>query len=61
VDLWIYQSNFLVQRMELHTSDPAAGSAAIRLVLSQYDAITPITVPDSSQYGVPDTSAIPSY
>ena len=50
VDMWIYQSNFLIEHMDLHTSDPLAGSAAIRLVLSEYNSIAPIVAPAAGQF-----------
>jgi hypothetical protein len=50
VDLWIYESNFLVERLELHTSDPTAGSAAIRLVLSNYNSVAAILPPAAGQF-----------
>ena len=53
VDLWIYQSSFRVQRMELHTTELSGANAAARLVLSQYNSITPIRAPVPGQYETP--------
>ena len=53
VELWILEGSFLVERMELYTSDPKAGSAAIRLVLSQYNAIGEIKAPVAGQVSNP--------
>ena len=50
VDLWIYQSSFLIEHMELHTSDPVAGSAAIRVVLTEYNSVAPILAPAAGQF-----------
>jgi hypothetical protein len=52
VDVWILQDSFLVERFELHTSDPTLGSA-IRLVMSQYNGIAPIKAPAAGQYETP--------
>ena len=58
VDVWIHQSDFRIARMELHMSDPK-GTAALRLVLSQYDSIAPIEVPPPAQLetGAPTPAA----
>lgn len=50
VDVWIFQSSFLVEHMELHTSDPAAGSAAIRLIMSEYNSVAPIDAPAAGEF-----------
>jgi hypothetical protein len=50
VDLWIYQSSFLLEDMDLHTSDPLAGSAAIRLMLSEYNSVPAILAPAAGQF-----------
>ncbi len=53
VELWILEGSFFVERMELYTSDPKAGSAAIRLVLSQFNAIGAIKAPAAGQVSNP--------
>jgi hypothetical protein len=59
VDLWIYQSDFYVERVEFKMADPTAGSAAIRLVLSNYNKVSPIAVPPASEMatGLPAPAA----
>ena len=52
LDLWIFQDSFRVERLELHTSDPTT-SAAIRLVMSNYDNIAPINPPPAEQFEIP--------
>ncbi|MGD0863188.1 MAG: hypothetical protein ABSA21_10585 [Candidatus Limnocylindrales bacterium] len=58
LDLWIYQSDFRIERMEVHTSDPD-GSAAIELALSNYDGVSPIESPPPAQLPTlaPESSA----
>jgi hypothetical protein len=58
LDLWVYQSDFRVERMDIHASDPASGSAAMRLVLSNYNRVAPIEVPPPAQLATP--VAVPS-
>ena len=53
VELWILEGSYFVERMELYTSDPKAGSAAIRLVLSQFNGIAPIHAPVAGQVDNP--------
>jgi hypothetical protein len=61
MDLWIYQSTFQIQSLEIHTNDPAVGPSAIRMVLSKYDAIDPIEVPPPAQLPTSGpTFALPS-
>ena len=44
------REGLLVERLELHTSDPTAGSAAIRLVLSNYNSVAAILPPAAGQF-----------
>jgi hypothetical protein len=57
IDVWITQGDFQLERMEFSTSDPKAGAAAIRLVLSNWNGVSPIDVPPDNQI---DTGASPS-
>jgi hypothetical protein len=57
VDVWINTSSFLVDHIELHTSDSVAGSAAIRLVLSEYNSVSPIYAPAPGQFDPSGLSA----
>ena len=43
LDLWITQGDFQLERLEFSTSDPKAGAAAVRLVLSNWNNVSPIT------------------
>lgn len=58
IDLWIYESDFTVQAVEIHVSDPSAGSSAIRLVMSNYNAVSPIDVPPPAQ--LPSAVPVPA-
>jgi hypothetical protein len=49
LNLWILQSGNWLERMEFSTSDPSAGAAAIRLVLSNFNGVAPITTPPNNQ------------
>jgi hypothetical protein len=51
LDLWIFQDSFRVERLDLHSVDPTS-SAAIRLVLSNYDNIAPINAPPAAQFDI---------
>ena len=53
VDLWITQNDFQLERLEFSTSDPAAGTAAIRLVLSNWNNVAPIKGPAADQFDIP--------
>ncbi|MGA3057725.1 MAG: hypothetical protein ABSE70_06775 [Candidatus Limnocylindrales bacterium] len=57
LDLWILHDGFYVERMEFRTSDPSAGAVAIRLVLSNFNNVSPIDAPPDSQI---DTGESPS-
>ena len=57
LNLWILQNGFYVERMEFSSADPSAGAAAIRLVLSNFNNVSPIEVPPASQI---DTGVAPS-
>jgi hypothetical protein len=57
LNLWILQDGFQVERMEFSTSDPSSGAAAIRLVMTNFNNVSPITVPPDNQI---DTGALPS-
>ena len=54
VDLWIYESDFRIERLEFHAGDPTAGAAAFRMVLSHYDDISPIEIPPASELATPE-------
>jgi hypothetical protein len=58
LDLWITQGDFQLERLEFSTSDPNAGTAAVRLVLSKWNAIPPIQGPAANQFEVPDLQSI---
>jgi hypothetical protein len=49
LDLWITQSGFQLERLEYSTSDPSSGAAAIRLVLSNWNNVSPILAPPANQ------------
>jgi hypothetical protein len=49
MDLWITQNDFQLERLEFTTSDPAAGAAAIRLVLSHWNSVGEIDAPPQNQ------------
>jgi hypothetical protein len=54
LNIWITaDGNFWLERMEYAQADPSSGAAAIRLVLSQWNNISPITVPPAAQVAVP--------
>jgi hypothetical protein len=52
LDLWIMQDTFKVERLELQLSDPKAGQAAFRLVMTNYDNVAPIYAPPPDQQDV---------
>ena len=49
LDLWITQNDFQLERLEFTTSDPAAGAAAVRLVLSHWNSVGEIDAPPQNQ------------
>ena len=49
IDLWITQNDFQLERLEFSTSDPSAGAAAIRLVLSHWNSVGEIDAPPQNQ------------
>lgn len=54
LNVWVTaDSNNWLERMEWSQADQTAGAAAIRLVLSQWNAITPIEVPPAIQIAEP--------
>jgi hypothetical protein len=53
MDLWITQSGFQLERLEFSTSDPAAGTAAIRLTLSHWNSVGAIIQPAYNQVASP--------
>jgi hypothetical protein len=54
LNVWITaDGNFWLERMEYSQASQTAGAAAIRLVLSQWNDITPIEVPPAVQVAVP--------
>ncbi len=57
LDLWITHDGFELERLEFSTSDASTGAAAVRLVLSNWNGVSPINVPPDNQI---DTGASPS-
>lgn len=53
LDLWIMHDGFRVAVMEFRTSDPKAGAAAFRLVLTNYGEALNIQPPPIDQFDVP--------
>ncbi len=53
LDLWITQGDFELERLEFSTSDPNAGAAAVRLVLSNWNKVSPIVPPPASEFDIP--------
>jgi hypothetical protein len=53
LDLWITQGSFQLERMEFSTGDPSAGTAIGRLVLSNWNNVSPIDQPPSSEVAIP--------
>jgi hypothetical protein len=53
LDLWITYGDFQLERLEYTTSDPNAGAAAIRLVLSNWNSVSPIDQPAENQVATP--------
>jgi hypothetical protein len=53
LDVWITQGDFQLERLEFTTSDPAAGAAAIRLVLSNWNNVAAIKAPPQAQIVAP--------
>ena len=53
LDLWITQGDFQLERLEFSTTDPNAGAAAIRLILSNWNRVSPITGPPPNQFEIP--------
>ncbi len=49
LDLWITQNGFQLERLEYSTSDPSSGAAAVRLVLSNWNNVSPILAPPANQ------------
>jgi hypothetical protein len=49
LNLWITQGDFQLERLEFSTSDPAAGAASVRLVLSNWNNVSPIEAPPANQ------------
>lgn len=58
LDLWITQGDFQLERLEFSTSDPAAGTAAIRLVLSNWNNVSPIKGPAANEFEVPNLQSL---
>jgi len=57
LDLYITTDSFEVERLDFSTSDPNAGTAAIRFVLSNWNGVSPIYAPD--QANVNEGSPVP--
>jgi hypothetical protein len=53
VDLWITEGGFQLERLEFSTSDPSSGAAAVRLVLSNWNKVSPILTPPDSELDIP--------
>ena len=49
LDLWITQDGFQLERLEFSTSNTDAGTAAVRLLLSNWNSISPIEAPADNQ------------
>jgi hypothetical protein len=56
LDLWITYGDFQLERLEYSTSDPNAGAAAIRLVLSNWNSVPAIQEPPANQFASPAAS-----
>lgn len=56
LDLWITQGDYQLERLQFTTSDPAAGTAAIRLVLSNWNRVQTITGPPANEFEAPGFS-----
>jgi len=52
VDLWITEGSFELERLEFSTSDPNSGAAAVRLVLSNWNNVSPILTPPDSELDI---------
>jgi hypothetical protein len=57
LELWILQDGFHVERLQYSSSDPSSGPVAIRLVLTNFNNVQPISAPPDSQI---DSGALPS-
>jgi hypothetical protein len=57
LDLWITQGDYQLERLEMSTSDPNAGAAAVRLVLSNWNDVAAITDPPITQVGDEPTAS----
>lgn len=53
LDLWILQDGFNLRMLEFHSSDPTAGSMALRLSFSNFDAVEEIKAPPPEQFEIP--------
>jgi hypothetical protein len=53
LDLWILQDGFNLQVLQFRSSNPAGGSVAIRLALSNFNAVAPIEAPPPEQFEIP--------
>jgi hypothetical protein len=53
LDLWITQGDFQLERLEFQTTDPSAGAAVVRLVLSSWNSIGQISGPPADQFEIP--------
>jgi hypothetical protein len=58
LDVWATQDGFNMRLLEFRSSDPTAGSVAIRLTLSSFNEVEPISAPDPKQFEIP---ALQSY
>jgi hypothetical protein len=57
LDLWFTEGDFQLERLEFSTSGPDTGTAAIRLVLSNWNSISPIEAPADNQLQSPSAAA----
>jgi hypothetical protein len=58
LDLWITQGDFQLERLEFSTSDPNAGTAAARLLLSNWNSVSPIRQPPEEQLVTPSLESV---
>jgi len=57
LNLWITQDGLQLERLEFKTADPSSGTAAIRVVLSNWNNVQAIKAPDPQNFDIP---ALPS-
>ena len=52
LDLWITRGDFQLERLEFRTTDPSAGAAAVRIVISNWNGVSTITGPLANQFDI---------